>query len=306
MKVILLPQTRGAARHVEISVPAVAAGICVSVALLVGGVGYVIAKSIGPGQPLAEVERAQADLAVQRAELEDLRGRAQEQLDALALRMGELNARSIRLDALGTRLTDMADLGDGEFDFDSDPAVGGPLEPVDVPEDGQLLDFMSEIESMDKALHNQEQQLSILEGLLITRKLNELVSPKGRPVRAGYISSYFGHRADPFTGKEARHRGVDFAGKLGSDVIAVAAGVVTYSGKRSGYGNMVEVNHGNGYVTRYAHNHENLVRPGDQVQPGQTIALMGSTGRATGPNLHFEVRHRGRAVDPVKFIRRKT
>ncbi len=306
MKVILLPQTRGAARHIEISVPAVAAGICLSVALLVGGVGYLIAKSIAPVQPLAEVERAQADLAEQRAALEDLRGRAQEQLDALALRIGELNARSIRLDALGTRLTEMADLSDGEFDFDSDPAVGGPLEPVEVPEDGQLVDFLSELESMDKALHDQEQQLSILEGLLITRKLNELVSPKGRPVRAGYISSYFGHRADPFTGKDARHRGVDFAGKRGSDIIAVAAGVVTYAGKRSGYGNMVEVNHGNGYVTRYAHNEENLVKPGDQVQPGQTIARMGSTGRATGPNLHFEVRHRGRAVDPVKFIRRKT
>ncbi len=286
--------------------PAVVAGICVAVTLLVGGFGYLIAESIAPLQPLDEVELAQAELAAQRAELEELRGRAREQLDALALRMGELNARSIRLDALGTRLTEMAELDDGEFDFDSDPAVGGPLEPVDDPEDGQLADFLSEIEAMDKVLHDKEQQLSILEGLLITRKLNELVSPKGRPVRSGYISSYFGHRADPFTGKEARHRGVDFAGKRGSDVIAVAAGVVTFSGKRSGYGYMVELNHGNGYVTRYAHNQENLVQPGDHVQPGQTIALMGSTGRATGPNLHFEVRHRGRAVDPVKFIQRKT
>lgn len=306
MKVILLPQSRGSARHIEISVPAVIAGICVSVVFLVGGSAYLIAKSMGPLQPLAEVDRVQADVVAQREELQELRGRAQEQIDALALRMGELNARAIRLDALGTRLTDMADLTDGEFDFDSDPAVGGPLEPVDVPKDGQVGDFMNDIESMDKTLHDQEQQLSILEGLLITRKLNERVSPKGRPVKAGYISSYFGHRADPFTGKEARHRGVDFAGKRGSDVIVVAAGVVTYSGPRSGYGNMVEVNHGNGYVTRYAHNEENLVHPGDSVQPGQTIARMGSTGRATGPNLHFEVRYRGRAVDPVKFIRRES
>jgi len=303
MKVILLPQNRAAARHIDISVPAIVAGICLSVALLVGSLGYMMARSLGAVQPLAEVDQIQADVAEQRAELDAVRARAQEQLDALAIRMGELNARAIRLDALGSRLTDMADLKDGEFDFDSEPAIGGPLEPVDTAEDGQIVDFLSEMKSMDKALHDQEQQLSILEGLLMTRKLNERVSPKGRPVKAGYISSYFGHRADPFTGKEANHRGVDFAGKRGADVIAVAAGVVTYSGPRYGYGNMVEVNHGNGYVTRYAHNEENLVTPGDQVQPGQTIALMGSTGRATGPNLHFEVRYQGRAVNPVKFIR---
>lgn len=303
MKVILLPQNRAAARHIDISVPAMVAGICLSVALLVGGSGYMMARSLGPVQPLAEVDQIQSDLAEQRAELDAMRARSQEQLDALAIRMGELNARAIRLDALGSRLTDMADLKDGEFDFDSEPAIGGPLEPVDTPEDGQIADFLSEMKSMDKALHDQEQQLSILEGLLMTRKLNERVSPKGRPVKAGYISSYFGHRADPFTGKDANHRGVDFAGKRGADVIAVAAGVVTYSGPRSGYGNMVEVSHGNGLVTRYAHNEENLVTPGEQVQPGQTIALMGSTGRATGPNLHFEVRYQGRAVNPVKYIR---
>ncbi|MFQ5634953.1 MAG: M23 family metallopeptidase [Gammaproteobacteria bacterium] len=304
MKVILLSQSRAAARHLSFSVPAVVAGICLLAVGVVGGVSYLMARSFGPLQPLAEVNEIQADLAAQRDELAALRGRAQEQLDALAIRMGELNARAIRLDALGSRLTEMADLDDGEFDFDSEPALGGPLEPVDAPKDGQIADFFLDMKSMDKALHDQEQQLSILEGLLMTRKLNERVSPKGRPVRAGYISSYFGHRADPFTGKDANHRGVDFAGKRGSDVIAVAAGVVTYSGPRYGYGNMVEVNHGNGYVTRYAHNEQNLVAPGDSVQPGQTIALMGSSGRATGPNLHFEVRHRGRAVNPVKFIRR--
>jgi len=307
MKVILLPQSSSAARHIEISVPAVVAGICVSVALLAGFLAFAFSGDAGSAQPIAEVDRFQTDLAEQREELQDLRARAQEQIDALAIRMGDLNARAIRLDALGTRLTEMADLDDGEFDFDAEPAVGGPLEPADPARaDGQIADFFLDIESMDKALHDQEQQLSILEGLLMTRKLNERVSPKGRPVKSGYISSYFGHRADPFTGKGANHRGVDFAGKRGSEVIAVGAGVVTYSGPRSGYGNMVEVNHGNGYVTRYAHNHENLVYPGQQVQPGQTIAFMGSTGRATGPNLHFEVRYKGRPVNPVKFIRQKS
>jgi len=305
MKVILLPQSSSAARHIEVSVPAIVAGICLSVAVLAGAVVYAFSGSISSAQPLAEVDEIQGDLAAQREELRDLRARAQEQIDALAIRMGELNARSIRLDALGTRLTEMADLEDGEFDFDAEPALGGPLEPAEPARDGQIADFFLDIESMDKALHDQAQQLSILEGLLMTRKLNERVSPKGRPVKAGYISSYFGHRADPFTGKGANHRGVDFAGKRGSEVIAVGAGVVSYSGPRYGYGNMVEVNHGNGYVTRYAHNEVNLVYAGESVQPGQTIALMGSTGRATGPNLHFEVRHQGRPVNPVKFIRQK-
>ena len=303
MKVILLPQSRGSARTLNVSMPALVAGVCVSVACLIGGFGYMLADQLGSAQPLAEVEQAQQDIVAQRAELAELRDRAQEQLDALAIRMGELNARAIRLDALGGRLTEMAELNNGEFDFDSEPAVGGPLEPAAAPDDGQLVDFLLEMKTMDKALHDQEQQLSILESLLMTRKLNERLSPKGRPVKGGYLSSYFGQRTDPFTGKAASHRGVDFAGKRGSDVIAVAAGVVTYSGPRSGYGNMVEVNHGNGYVTRYAHNEENLVVPGESVQPGQRIALMGSTGRATGPNLHFEVRYRGQAVDPVRFIR---
>ena len=303
MKIILLPQSRAAARHVNIPVPAIVAGISVSAICLIGGLSYLIAQSFAPVQPLAEVSQIQADLVEQRAELNDLRDRAREQIDALALRMGEFNARTIRLDALGSRLTKMADLDDGEFDFDSEAAVGGPVESVDVPEDGQIADFFSDMNSMDKALHDQEQQLSILEGLLMTRKLNERASPKGRPVKAGYISSYFGGRTDPFTGKGGNHRGVDFAGKRGSEIIAVAAGVVTYSGPRSGFGNLVEVNHGNGYVTRYAHNEVNLVAAGDSVQPGQTIALIGSTGRATGPHLHFEVRYKGRAVNPVKFIR---
>ena len=220
--------------------------------------------------------------------------------------MGELNASAIRLNALGRRLTDMADLNEGEFDFENPPAVGGPVESELASATGQATDFFSDINTMDRKLYDQQQQLTVLEGLLLNRRLSDRVFPKGRPVTAGWISSYFGRRSDPFTGKSTSHRGVDFAGKAGADVIAVAAGVVTYSGPRQGYGNMVEISHGNGYVTRYAHNQRNLVAPGDQIQPGQIIALVGSTGRATGPNLHFEVWHQGRPVNPVKYIRKTT
>jgi murein DD-endopeptidase MepM/ murein hydrolase activator NlpD len=117
------------------------------------------------------------------------------------------------------------------------------------------------------------------------------------------MSSYYGRRTDPFTGKPANHKGVDFAGKAGASVFAVADGVVTWSSKRYGYGELVEINHGNGYSTRYAHNSENLVAVGDEVSKGETVALMGDTGRATGPNLHFEVLHQGKQVNPVNFVR---
>ncbi|TDJ48077.1 MAG: M23 family metallopeptidase [Gammaproteobacteria bacterium] len=306
MKLILFSQNNRAARSIDFSAPAVLGGALLGLVLLVSGFGYLVAWSLGPIQPLAKMNALKIDLATQQAELGELRSRAREQIDALAVRMGELNARAIRLNALGRRLTAMAKLDDGEFDFDSKPALGGPLEPLEGSTTGQAATFFDAIDAMDRTLHNQQQQLTVLEGLLMNRKLKERVSPKGRPVKAGYISSYFGSRTDPFTGKGANHRGVDFAGKTGSDVIAVAAGVVTYSGPRSGYGNMVEITHGNGYVTRYAHNEKNLVAPGDQIQPGQVIALMGATGRATGPNLHFEVWHHGRPVNPVKYIRQET
>ena len=119
---------------------------------------------------------------------------------------------------------------------------------------------------------------------------------------AGYVSSRFGHRTDPFTGRRAFHKGVDFAGRAGADVVAVASGVVIWSGPRYGYGELVEINHGNGYVTRYAHNADNLVVIGETVKRGQVVARMGDTGRATGPNLHFEVLHNGKAVDPLTYI----
>ena len=152
-------------------------------------------------------------------------------------------------------------------------------------------------------LDNREAQLGVLESVLMNQNLKERVYPQGRPVKSGWLSSYFGRRTDPFTGKPANHTGIDFAGRMGAEIIAVADGVVTWSGDRYGYGIMVEINHGNGYSTRYAHNSENLVGVGDEVRKGQVVALMGETGRATGPNLHFEVLQDGRRVNPVKFIR---
>jgi murein DD-endopeptidase MepM/ murein hydrolase activator NlpD len=226
----------------------------------------------------------------------------QQNVDALALRLGQMNAHVVRLDALGSRLTQMADLKDGEFDFSSSPPLGGPEEPAADGEVMQISDLVTAFDALDGQLVDRSRQLNVLEDFLLNRKLRDEVHPEGRPVTAGYISSRFGNRNDPFTGRRAFHKGVDFAGRAGADVVAVASGVVVWSGPRYGYGELVEVNHGNGYVTRYAHNADNLVVVGETVKRGEVIARMGDTGRATGPNLHFEVLRNGQAVDPLTYI----
>ena len=214
-----------------------------------------------------------------------------------------MNARVIRLDALGRRLTQMADLQDGEFDFDSPPSLGGPEEPLAIADSLQIPNLLHAFDSLNEQVADRQQKLDILEDFLLNRKLRQEVEPEGRPVTQGYISSFFGKRSDPFTGRPAFHKGVDFAGKQGAEVVAVASGVVIWSGSRYGYGQLVEVNHGNGYVTRYAHNEDNLVAVGDTVKKGQVIARMGATGRATGPNLHFEVLRNGKVVNPLTYIK---
>jgi len=265
--------------------------------------GYWYSSKNGSGVRQTDMVVLGEELRVQQENIASIRRDKEDTLDALAIRIAQMNARVIRLDALGRRLTDMAELDDGEFDFDSAPALGGPEEPVASGSNLAIPDVVGAMASLDSQLNNREAQLWVLEGVLMNESLQERVYPQGRPVTSGWISSYFGKRTDPFTGKPANHTGVDFAGKMGQNVAAVAAGVVTWSGDRYGYGVMVEINHGNGYATRYAHNSENLVNVGDEVRKGQSVALMGETGRATGPNLHFEVLKNGHRVNPVNFIR---
>ena len=246
----------------------------------------------------------QSELETQRLKVEEARRTAEENMDALALRLGNLQAHVIRLDALGQRLTSMANLDNGEFNFERPPAQGGP---EDASKDSvanalRVPDFLKSLDELSDQLKDRDQQLSVLEDMLMTRNLEAEVVPAGRPITRGWLSSYYGKRADPFTGRPARHEGIDFAGKLGSDVVAVAAGVVTYAGKRTGYGNLVEINHGKGYATRYGHNSEITIKVGETVKKGQVIAKMGSSGRSTGPHVHFEVLYNGRAVNPIKYI----
>ncbi|MCK6370579.1 MAG: M23 family metallopeptidase [Gammaproteobacteria bacterium] len=303
--IILCRNTRGTS-HIALSVPLLSMLALSAVAVVIGcfGLGYSLARSAGFVPADERLGELRLELAEQKAALARAQDNARDDVRALRLRLGSLNAHVIRINALGGRLASMARLDDGEFDFSAPPGIGGPEDP---PAAGSAsADLTTELDALGARLENQERQLSMLSALLVDRKLSAAVQPRGRPVRTGYISSHFGRRIDPFTGEPRQHRGIDFAARKGAEIVAVATGVVTWTGYRQGYGRMVEINHGNGYVTRYAHNSENLVAVGDQVEQGQTIALMGATGRATGSNLHFEVWYRDRPVDPQRFISERT
>jgi murein DD-endopeptidase MepM/ murein hydrolase activator NlpD len=234
-------------------------------------------------------------------EITQLRAQLQDRVDAMAMRLGAINANILRLNALGKRLTDMANINHREFNFDAEPATGGP-ENDGEGVGAQIPDLTKMFNAVEQRVELRDAQLGALENVILARKLNEEIHPEGRPVHQGFISSSFGQRMDPFTGEEAVHKGVDFAGSRGDEVVAVAAGVVTWAGVRAGYGKLVEISHGGGFTTRYAHNEKSLVNVGDTVTRGEPIALMGSTGRSTGPHVHFEVLRNGRQVDPVTFI----
>ncbi len=263
--------------------------------------GYIYGRDAAQPDIAAVAERTRTFEEQRVLEVAEVRRDADRHLDALALRLGGLQAHVIRLDALGERLAVMAELDPGEFNFSESPARGGP-ERSDGPRASAPPVLEGAIDELLTRLGDREQKLTLLEEFMLNRSLARRIEPSGRPIREGWISSRFGRRTDPFTGKRDRHHGIDFAGRAGSEIIAVASGVVTWSGRKSGFGRMVELDHGNGYVTRYAHNKKNLATVGETVEKGQTIALMGNSGRSTGTHVHFEVLLDGKAVNPMSYI----
>ena len=273
--------------------------------VVLGYYGFQLAQSLGSETQRDEAAQAWVDgLREQKADLERVKQETLAQLEALTIRMASLQARLIRLDALGERLTNAAGLDDGEFNFTQEPSVGGPEVLLD--ESGhsfQMPDFLDELDKLAEQIESRQQQLELLDSILIERESQSEFSVSGRPVNRGYISSGFGRRIDPFSGALAFHQGVDFStGSSGADVFAVAAGVVTFAGDKQGFGKMVQLDHGNGFETIYAHDQKVLVKVGDVVKKGQVIALSGSTGRSSGPHVHFEVHKNGRVVDPASYI----
>jgi murein DD-endopeptidase MepM/ murein hydrolase activator NlpD len=230
-----------------------------------------------------------------------LRG-ARRDLDALALQLSELQARAIRIDALGMRLAELAGLDVEEFSFGKPPARGGSA-PLGESLPNQSVDLIAALHALARTLESRSQELEALEASLLFGHAREQTQLTGRPSFSGWISSVFGARNDPITGARSFHKGVDFAGRRGSPIVAVAAGVVAFVGTRTGLGRVVELDHGNGYRTRYAHNLSNKVRLGQRVDKGQIVAQLGSSGRSTGNHLHFEVLKNGKHLDPMTFIR---
>jgi len=307
MKIILVSKYCGGTKHFTLS-HWTRALLSLCVLGLPLGIGFFAGQQVNDGDDTGIITAEAANewdktLKEQQADIAKTHKESSAKLSAITLRMAELQARLVRLDALGERLTSMAKLDKGEFDFSQPPAIGGP-ETQALGEAYRAPEFMQAVETLIDTIDDREQQLDTLAALMAKRKLQSDVFVAGRPVKKGWMSSRFGRRTDPFNGSISWHNGVDFAGKLNSDIIAVASGVVTISGERSGYGGMIEISHGGGFKTRYAHNKANLVHVGDVVKKGQVIALMGSSGRSTGPHVHFEVFKHGRPVDPASYVQR--
>lgn len=298
MNVIIVSKFLRSPKKLAFDNPKVVAGtaaILLSVLSITFMAGFVSRGANGAAE--SEIAQLKTQLSQQQKALASAREDAQREINAVAARVGELQAQANRLNALGERLTRDGKISDGEFKFDRTPGMGGDETVSDMPAG----DLLGSLDALKAQFDQSGRQLSVLESLLYNQHLQMSSVPSRMPA-AGYITSGFGGRADPFSGGHAHHMGIDIDANIGDPVRAAADGVVSFSGQRSGYGNVVEVDHGNGYSTLYAHNSSLLVRPGDLVRAGQQISKAGSSGRSTGPHVHFEVHVNGRPVNPRQFL----
>jgi murein DD-endopeptidase MepM/ murein hydrolase activator NlpD len=226
-----------------------------------------------------------------------------ENLNAMAVKIGQMQAQLVRLDSLGERVTSLAGLKANEFRFGELPGRGGAVSSAMASQSLSLADLDRQMEALSRQLDQRTDALGMLETALFDARVRKSLLPTITPVDATWSASSFGWRIDPFTGQNAMHEGVDFIADVGTPVFAAAGGVVVYASTHHQYGNMVEIDHGNDFVTRYAHASKLFVKVGDLVQRGRKVAEVGSTGRSTGPHLHFEVRYRGVAQNPARFLR---
>ncbi len=307
--VLLVSGTRRAPKALDLGRPRVRwalLGLVLALMLLCTGlgVGVTLVISRSHHRLLAEVMRLHQRSSEQQSQLDHVRKDAGRQLDALAVRLGQLQAQSTRINALGERLVQLGKLDKKEFNFNQTPPLGGVEEDTSSNDHTPFRSLDNSIDQLAAQFDAQQAQLSVLQSMLMNARIDSSMKPAGMPVwKHCYISSYFGPRRDPFDGHLEFHPGLDVAAPVGTPIHAVASGVVVFSGKHSGYGKMVEINHGNGYATRYAHDSKLLVHVGEQVKVGQVIARIGSTGRSTGPHVHFEVRYKGRALNPLPYVR---
>ncbi len=225
-----------------------------------------------------------------------------ENLNAMAVRVGQMQAQLVRLDALGERVSALAGVKPQEFRMNEMPGRGGALSSSIPVQDLSMYELTGQLDALSRHMENRYDYMDILESRLFDVRAKNKLMPTVRPVDVDWNASSFGWRIDPITGQNAMHEGIDFLVEPGTPVHAAAGGVVVVAQFHPQYGYMIEIDHGNDFTTRYAHNSKLLVKPGDVVQRGANIALSGSTGRSTGPHVHFEVRYKGVAQNPNRFL----
>ncbi len=246
------------------------------------------------------IDNWQGKLDLQRSEIDDLQQQTVAKRSALAQQLSKMQGRISRIETLALHMRDASGLQTDEFNFDQPVAQGGPLAAE--AQEFDWVDLQTQLNQLALQLDRREKELSILDEVMAQRQRSKQARLSGRPIVKGWLSSAYGKRIDPITGQPAWHAGIDFAGSQGSDVVAVASGVVVFSDRRDGYGKMVEIHHGNGISSRYGHHEKLLVEVGEVVNKGDVIGLMGSSGRSTGPHVHFEVLRNGKNIDPSRFI----
>ncbi|WPL16063.1 Murein hydrolase activator NlpD precursor [Thiorhodovibrio winogradskyi] len=276
--------------------------IIMMVGLMAGGFGYWLGKyRLNDASPISGQLALTRDLEDAKLELEQKRRQIQAHIDTIAVRVAEMQAEVLRMNALGQRLVKMAGLNSDEFDFENPAGAGGPDRYKD--QSNRINEVAQDLAKVLAALDDRKRKLGLLETFIMERDLTKHTKPEGWPLRSGgIVTSEFGYRRHPITGRRSMHQGIDISGKTGTAILAMADGLVVFAGRKNGYGNIVEVRHGNGLETWYAHNQTNLVREGDLVRRGQEIATLGSTGRSTGPHVHFEVRKNGTPINPRTYL----
>jgi murein DD-endopeptidase MepM/ murein hydrolase activator NlpD len=302
VQIILISDRLAKARSVNLSLAHMAGVGLLSLALLCGSTAALYWFTLRYAAEFRIPVLQQLVLAAQEAEAERGRTFLQQNLNAMAVKLGEMQAQLTRLDALGERLSSLAGFRAQEFRFSEAPGLGGAAPTLMPPQNLSLAEFGEKLALLSRHVENRNDLLGVLEAQLFEAAVKKKLLPTIMPVQAPYNASAFGRRIDPFTGQWAMHEGIDFLADHGSPVVAAAGGVVQFAGLHPQYGIMIDIDHGNDLVTRYAHLSKLFTREGDVVVRGHRVALSGNTGRSTGPHLHFEVRFRGSAQNPAKFL----
>ena len=283
-------------------------GLLVALPIVLGLASYLLVSSIDRSiNPFIDPEyRIAVETRVheQQQEMLTTSDSVRKHMDVLGRRVGSLQAQVSRINAVEQRIADRSGINLEDFQFDEDPPIGGVAASDAV--DSEQVDIENAIVAIEQELSLRESEIAAVDFLLSRNSLETQQTPAGWTVKGGWVSSNFGMRLHPISGKKQFHRGVDIPGKEGSEVLAVADGVVVKSKKASTYGWMVQIDHGDGYTTLYSHNSKNLVVQGETVVKGQAIAEIGSTGLSTGPHVHFEVSKNDRSINPVKYLYRKS